>query len=43
MILAETVQPDGSTAQIFYRNGGLVDVVAVDELCKKVRCLCCQC
>lgn len=34
-ILIETVQPDGSTAQIIYRNGGLVNVREVDRLCKK--------
>ncbi|CAD7702406.1 unnamed protein product [Ostreobium quekettii] len=36
IVLVETVQPNGSTAQIVYRNGGLVDAVAVDGLCAKV-------
>lgn len=37
-VVLTTVQgPDGSSVRIVYRNGGLVDAVALENLCDKVR------
>lgn len=32
----ETMGEDGSTAQIVYSNGGLVDAIVLETLCDKV-------
>ncbi|GLI62744.1 hypothetical protein VaNZ11_005483 [Volvox africanus] len=36
LLLAETSQPDGSKAQILYRNGGPVAAADLEKLCTKV-------
>lgn len=36
LLLVETSQPDGSKAQILYRNGGLVVAADLEKLCIKV-------
>lgn len=36
VVLVETAREDGSSATIIYRNGGVVDAVALESLCTKV-------
>eukprot|EP00210_Caulerpa_lentillifera_P000449 g433.t1 len=36
IVLLETTRSDGSIASLIYRNGGLIDAVAANELCIKV-------
>lgn len=38
VVLVETSGEDGSTAQILYRNGGVVDADVLESLCDKVSC-----
>ena len=36
MVLVETSDEEGSSAQIIYRNGGMVDARSLEVLCDKV-------
>lgn len=36
LVLVETEQPDGASARIIYRSGGVIDAVSLERLCSKV-------
>ena len=39
VVLVETTDAEGSSAQIIYRNGGMVDARSLELLCDKVCCV----